>query len=169
MVTRRQILKLGASALALAGCRTLIDPLAALSSTTTPAISPLVPTLPVEATSARSAVQRPTVAPSPIEELRPAATPLAPRWIAPQAGSKLGLHVTFGPRDGLDDFLARCAEADKPVAVVKCVDDFEASFKAKQYSERTLTVVRVNGVGLNNRDFVDMQAWEPPELSPAIG
>ncbi|MBP7690193.1 MAG: hypothetical protein KA765_19910, partial [Thermoflexales bacterium] len=147
----------------------VIDQLAALSPTTTPAISPLVPMITVEATFARSVVRRSTVAPSPIEAPRPTATPLAPRWIAPQAGSKLGLHVTFGPRDGLDDFLARCAEADKPVAVVKCVDDFEAAFKAKQYSERTLTVGRVNGVGLNNRDFVDMQAWEPPEFSPAIG
>jgi len=63
-------------------------------------------------------------------------------------------------------FLARCAQADKPVAVVKCVDDFEAAFMAKKASDKTFTVGRVNSVGLNNKNFVDMQAWEPAEFSP---
>jgi hypothetical protein len=84
------------------------------------------------------------------------------------SGSKLGLHVVFGPRDGLDDFLAQCAQASQPVAVVKCVDDFEAAFNAKRYSAKTFTVGRVNSVRLTNRNFADMQAWEPAEFSPPI-
>lgn len=88
---------------------------------------------------------------------------------APDGGSKLGLHVTFGPRAGLDTLLARCAQADRPVAVVKCVDDFEAAFMAKQHSDKTLTVGRVNAARVDNKTFIDMQAWEPPEFSPAIG
>lgn len=167
--TRRQVLKLGASAAVLSGCRTLLDQLEALSPTPTSSISPLSPTAAAGATPARSVVPSPTVATSPIETPRPTATPVKPRWVAPKNGSKLGLHVTFGPRDGLDEFLARCAQSGHPVAVVKCVDDFEAAFKAKQSSNKTLTIGRVNGVGLNNHDFVDMQAWEPPEFSPAIG
>ena len=52
------------------------------------------------------------------------------------------------------------------MAVVKCVDDFEAAFKAKQVSDKTFTVGRVNSVGLSNKVFVDMQAWEPAEFNP---
>ncbi len=146
-ITRRQFLKLGASAGAAIlllpdGCRSLLDQLSPLQPTPAP-----VPTG--------------TPLPSPL------ATP-APYTLltAPIGGSKFGLHVVFGPRDGLDQFLSRCAQADRPVAVVKCVDDFEAAFKAKHYSARTYTVGRVNSVGLSNKNFVDMQAWEPAEFSP---
>jgi hypothetical protein len=87
----------------------------------------------------------------------------------PSGGSKLGLHVVFGPRDGLDEFLGRCAGAGQPVAVVKCVDDFEAAFKAKRISDKTLTMGRVNAVFPERKVEVDMQAWEPTEFAPMPG
>jgi hypothetical protein len=87
---------------------------------------------------------------------------------APSGGSKLGLHVVGGPHDGLDLFLLRCAVADHPVAVIKCVDDFEAAFKAKRLSNKTLTVGRVNAAWLSRKNEVDMQAWEPPAFSPQV-
>jgi hypothetical protein len=168
LITRRQALKLGAgasAALLASGCRTLIDQLNV--HVPTPAPTSTAPTSPLmPAATARAAIGQSVVPPSPIETPRASAHVVRPQWIAPAGGSKLGLHVTFGPRDGLDSFLARCAQADRPVAVVKCVDDFEAAFMAKKYSDRTLTVGRVNGVGLNNHDFVDMQAWEPTEFNP---
>jgi hypothetical protein len=87
----------------------------------------------------------------------------------PSGGSKLGLHVVFGPRDGLDEFLEKCARAGQPVALVKCVDDFEAAFKAKRISNQTLTVGRVNAIFPERKVEVDMQAWEPTEFAPIPG
>jgi len=87
----------------------------------------------------------------------------------PSGGSKIGLHVVFGPRDGLDEFLVKCAQAGHPVALIKCVDDFEAAFKAKRVSDKTLTVGRVNVVFPTRKVEVDMQAWEPPDYSPIPG
>ena len=91
------------------------------------------------------------------------------RVIPPSGGSKIGLHVVQGPRDGLDDFLGRCARAGRPVALVKCVDDFEAAFKAKKVSEKTLTVGRVNAAFPSRKVEIDLQAWEPPEFNPPPG
>jgi hypothetical protein len=91
------------------------------------------------------------------------------RLTPPSGGSKIGLHVVFGPRDGLDEFLERCAQAGRPVALIKCVDDFEAAFKAKRVSDKTLTVGRVNAVFPTRKVEVDMQAWEPPDYSPIPG
>ena len=157
MITRRQLLKLGAGAsVALflpQGCRSLLErisPLAPASSTTA-AISPLSPP------------------PTPTAEISPTAT-AAPqiKLKPPNGGSKIGLHVVLGPRDGLDEFLSRCAQTGHPVVLVKCVDDFEAAFKAKHYSKTTLAVGRVNAVRLTNKNFVDMQAWEPPDYHPPV-
>ena len=146
-LTRRQFLKISASAgvamlLMPDGCRSLLNqitspqPTPSLIPTETPLLSPLA-------------------TPAPYTQLK-----------APDGGSKFGVHVIFGPRDGFDRFLSRCAESGHPVAVVKCVDDFEAAFKAKHASDKTYTVGRVNSVGLTKKNFVDMQAWEPPEFSP---
>jgi hypothetical protein len=194
-LTRRQLLKLGAGAstgLVLTGCQTWLKRLAALEPTPratldvppsptprpTATMAAPTPTPPPTATvdsplptpqlttvtdSSTSPLPTPTTARS-TSAVKPAPPPIVLK--APAGGSKLGLHVTFGPRNGLDDFLAKCAQADRPVAVVKCVDDFEAAFKAKKVSDKTLTVGRVNAVGLNNKDFVDMQAWEPAEFNP---
>lgn len=184
MMTRRQLLKLGAGVgvalLTPQGCRSLLDGLSSLAPTPTATAKPARtgtvkprPTATVKPTRTATAKPRPkaTVKPSPTSTAtpRPTATPV-PRveLKPPSGGSKLGLHVVFGPREGLDQFLARCAQAGHPVAVVKCVDDFEAAFKAKHYSDKTLTVGRVNAVGLSNKNFVDMQAWEPPEFSPPV-
>jgi hypothetical protein len=87
----------------------------------------------------------------------------------PAGGSKLGLHVVFGPRDGLDEFLARCGGAGQPVALVKCVDDFEAAFKAKRVNKETVTVGRVNAAFPSRKTEIDLQAWEPPEFNPPPG
>ena len=166
-MNRRQFLKLGAglgAAISLSGCRALLDRIGQLGSTPTAAIqpSPTAAVAPLPPTAAS-----PLSTPTP----QPAAAPLASRLAGlkrPAGGSKLGVHVVFGPRDGLDEFLAQCAAAGQPVAVVKCVDDFEAAFTAKRCSARTFTVGRVNSVRLTNKNFVDMQAWEPAEFSPPI-
>ena len=158
MMTRRQLLKFGAgvfTALVLPeGCRSLLDQISPPEPTpTTPvAISPL------ETPRTATAEIIPTATAAPHTKLKP-----------PSGGSKIGLHVVGGPREGLDKFLMRCAQSGQPVAVVKCVDDFEAAFKAKHYSDKTLTVGRVNSVGLTDENFVDMQAWEPPEYHPPGG
>ena len=171
LITRRQAIKLAAGAstgLVLAGCQSWLKQLGVLVPTAVPhptaTVDSSIPA-PVPITVAEepaSPLPTPTSSTSAVS-----APPVVLR--APANGSKLGLHVTFGPRDGLDDFLSRCAQADRPVAVIKCVDDFEAAFKAKKVSDKTMTVGRVNAVGLNNKDFVDMQAWEPPEFNPPIG
>jgi hypothetical protein len=169
-IDRRQFLKLGAglgAVISLTGCRALLERISQFSPPPTPAptatvqpsptatAAPLLP--PTEASPLPTATHQPVTAapPSRLARLK-----------RPASGSKLGVHVVFGPRDGLDDFLAQCAEAGQPVAVVKCVDDFEAAFHAKRYSAKTFTVGRVNSVRLTNKNFADMQAWEPAEFNP---
>jgi hypothetical protein len=55
------------------------------------------------------------------------------------------------------------------VALIKCVDDFEAAFKAKKVSDKTVTVGRVNAAFPARDMEIDLQAWEPPEFSPPPG
>jgi len=163
-LTRRRFLKistaLGATLVLPSGCRSLLDRISVLQPTPT-------------ATSGTSALPTPptptTIIASPLATPVPTAT-LAPhlKLKAPSGGSKIGLHVVGGPRDGLDEFLLRCVLADRPVAVIKCVDDFEAAFKAKRLSDKTLTVGRVNAAWLSRKNLVDMQAWEPPEFTPQV-
>jgi hypothetical protein len=167
-MTRRKFLKLstalGTALVLPSGCRSLLDQISSVTATTvaTPTVTRLspLPTPLASATTIASPIntpQKPTATP------HPTATP-APhlKLKAPSGGSKLGLHVVGGPHDGLDLFLLRCAVADHPVAVIKCVDDFEAAFKAKALSDKTLTVGRVNAAWLSRKNEVDMQAWEPP-------
>jgi len=170
-IDRRQFLKLSAglgAVISLSGCRTLLEQIGRLGPTPTPMTAAAIQPSP----TATVAPLPPTAAsPLPTATPQPAAAPLASRLASltrPASGSKLGVHVVFGPRDGLDEFLAQCAEAGQPVAVVKCVDDFEAAFHAKRFSAKSFTVGRVNSVRLTNKNFVDMQAWEPPEFSPPI-
>jgi len=170
-ITRRKFLKLssaiGATLVLPSGCRSLLDQISSLKAT---------PTATLSASPLRTPAAPSTAIPSPIEPpliptatLNPTATP-APhlKLKAPSGGSKVGLHVVGGPHDGLDLFLLRCAVADHPVAVIKCVDDFEAAFKAKALSDKTLTVGRVNAAWLSRKNEVDLQAWEPPEFTPQI-
>jgi hypothetical protein len=174
-LNRRQFLKLSTSlgaAISLAGCRTLLERIGQLGPTSTPTSLPTQTPAP---TSAPSAVSTP--APSPLATLQSsppaaqAAATVPPDIILtpPSSGSKIGLHVVFGLRDGLDEFLTRCAGAGRPVAVVKCVDDFEAAFKAKKVSVQTLTVGRINAAFPARDMEIDLQAWEPPEFSPPPG
>jgi hypothetical protein len=176
-LTRRRFLKLssalGATLALSSGCRSLLNQIGALQPTppATTTTSPL-PTPRVPATALPSPGEpplAPTATLDPTATLSPTATP-APhlKLKAPSGGSKIGLHVVGGPHDGLDEFLLRCALADHPVAVVKCVDDFEAAFKAKRYSDKTVTVGRVNAAWLSRKNEVDMQAWEPPGFSPQV-
>lgn len=58
--------------------------------------------------------------------------------------NRIGVHVVVGPRNGFADFLQRCADAGKPVALVKCVDDYGAAYEARQRSPQTLTMGRKN-------------------------
>jgi hypothetical protein len=174
-LTRRKFLKLssaiGAALVLPSGCRSLLDQIGSLTATTaatptaTLGASPL-PTPRAAATAIASPIEPPpipTVTPSPTATLAPHL-----KLKAPSGGSKLGLHVVGGPRDGLDLFLLRCAVADHPVAVIKCVDDFEAAFKAKALSDKTLTVGRVNAAWLSRKNEVDLQAWEPPGFTPQV-
>ncbi len=168
-IDRRQFLKLSAglgAVISLAGCRTLLERIGQLGPTPTPTATAAGQPSPTAAPLLPTAAS-----PLPTATPQPAAAAPASRLASlkrPDNGSKLGVHVVFGPRDGLDEFLAQCAEAGQPVAVVKCVDDFEAAFHAKHYSAKTFTVGRVNSVRLTNKNFVDMQAWEPAEFSPPI-
>ncbi len=180
MITRRQLLKLGAGFGAVLvlpqGCRSLLDQISLPEPTPTTVVEPTLtatvkppPTATVEPTSTATIepVSKAEIDPTATAEITPTATATPrPQLKPPDGGSKIGLHVVFGPRVGLDEFLSRCAQSGHPVALVKCVDDFEAAFKAKQYSDKTLTVGRVNAVRLNNKDFLDMQAWEPPDYHP---
>ena len=167
-LTRRQFLKLGTgvgAVISLAGCQTLLNRIGQLGPTSTPAPAS-TPTM------APSLLATPTPAQSPLATPPSAAVAkVAPDVILtpPSSGSKIGLHVVFGPHDGLDDFLTRCAGSGHPVAVVKCVDDFEAAFKAKKISKQTLTVGRVNAAFPTKNLEIDLQAWEPPEFSPPPG
>ncbi len=170
-LTRRKFLKLstalGAALVLPSGCRSLLDQISSLQPTPTATIATSsMPTPHTPSTSIPSPIEPPLI---PTATLSPTATP-APhlKLKAPSGGSKLGLHVVGGPRDGLDVFLLRCAVADHPVAVIKCVDDFEAAFKAKALSDKTLTVGRVNAAWLSRKNEVDLQAWEPPEFTPQV-
>ncbi len=74
--------------------------------------------------------------------------------------NKIGVHVVIGSRNGYGDFLQRCADASKPVALVKCVDDYGAAFEAKQRSPQTLTMGRKNDTP--NYDLQGFDAYADP-------
>ncbi len=186
-IDRRHFLKLSAglgAAISLAGCGTLLKRIGQLDPTATPAptltrtptatLTPAPTTTPTTAPSLLPTPAAPTPAESPLATPSSAVSATASTTAAlpdiiltpPNGGSKIGLHVVFGARDGIDDFLAQCAQAGHPVALVKCVDDFEVAFKAKRVSDKTLTVGRVNATFPQRKVEVDMQAWEPPDSSP---
>jgi hypothetical protein len=80
-------------------------------------------------------------------------TPYSPK-------NKIGVHVVIGSRNGFGPFLEQCHAANKPVAVIKCVDDFGAAFEAKNNngnpkSPNTLTIGR-----LNEKDGYDLQGLD---------
>ncbi len=73
--------------------------------------------------------------------------------------SKIGVHVVIGARNGFGAFLQRIANAGKPLALVKCVDDFGAAGEAKQiFGNKVLTVGRINE---SPNGQYDLQAIEP--------
>lgn len=76
--------------------------------------------------------------------------------------NKIGVHVVIGPRDGYGPFVQNCAAAGKPVAVVKCLDDFGAASEAKQYSSETLTIGRINEMSGSDLQGLDYKVNEPP-------
>ena len=187
-INRRQFLILSAglgAAISLPACRALLDRISSLGATSASTVTPtpapastLTPTVATPSTTVPRVLPTlpaPTAASSPLaipQSVKPAAQPLiAPDIVIkpPSGGSKIGLHVVGGPRDGLDYFLERCAGAGRPVALVKCVGDFEVAFKAKRISDKTLTVGRVNAVFPSRKVELDMQAWEPSEFSPPPG
>jgi len=67
----------------------------------------------------------------------------------PPSGSKLGVHVVWGRRDGYGDFLRKITAANRVLSAVHCVDDFGACAEAKNPTAggdpRTVTVGRVRG------------------------
>lgn len=82
-------------------------------------------------------------------------TPYSPK-------NKIGVHVVIGSRNGYGPFVQNCAAAGKPVAVVKCVDDFGAAHEAKQYSSQTVTIGRINEMSGNDLQGLDYKVGEPP-------
>jgi hypothetical protein len=82
------------------------------------------------------------------------------------ANNKFGVHAVSGSRIGFIDFLQRCAAAGKPVAVVKCVDDFGAASDARDFSPQTLTIGRLNtidGYDLQGLDYLINAGTTPQE------
>ncbi len=71
------------------------------------------------------------------------------------AKNKIGVHVVIGSRNGYGPFIQNCAAAGKPVALVKCLDDFGAASEAKQYSPQTLTIGRVNEINGHDLQGLD--------------
>lgn len=71
--------------------------------------------------------------------------------------NKIGVHVVIGPRNGYGPFIQNCANAGKPVALVKCVDDYGAAYESKIYSPQTVTIGRqntMNGHDLGNLSYL---------------
>jgi len=66
----------------------------------------------------------------------------------------------MGPRNGYGAFLQTLARAGRPLAVVKCVDAFDAAQEAKAHLPGTLTVGRINKTRNGGHD-IDLQAIEP--------
>src|SRR5512143_3815520 len=183
-IDRRHFLKLSlgfGAAISLPGCRTLLERISPLEPTSTPAPTwTPIPTATLTPAPTTTPTTAPSLLPTPAPVQSPLATPPSAESAAastvavlpdiqltpPGGGSKIGLHVVFGARDGLDEFLERCDQAGHPVALVKCVDDFEAAFKAKRVSDKTVTVGRVNAAFPARKTEIDLQAWEPPDSNP---
>jgi hypothetical protein len=71
--------------------------------------------------------------------------------------NKIGVHVVIGARNGYGPFIQNCAAAGKPVALVKCVDDYGAAWESKQHSPQTVTIGRqntMNGHDLGNLGYL---------------
>lgn len=90
--------------------------------------------------------------------------------------NKIGVHIVIGPRNGYGDFIRTCANAGKPVALVKCLDDFGPAAEAKQYSPQTLTIGRVNEINghdlqgldylVGNKTPAEGAAWYYQQVKP---
>jgi hypothetical protein len=78
--------------------------------------------------------------------------------------NKIGVHIVIGGRNGFTPFLRSCRDAGKPVAVLKCVDDFGAAWEAKVQgdSPQSLTVGRVNKVGDRDMGWLGDKVGQPP-------
>jgi hypothetical protein len=83
--------------------------------------------------------------------------------------NKIGVHVVIGPRNGYGPFIQNCAAAGKPVALVKCVDDFGAAYEAKIYSPQTLTIGRKNSTpNYDLQGFDGYVGLEPADFAQTI-
>lgn len=71
--------------------------------------------------------------------------------------NKIGVHVVIGARNGYGSFIQNCATAGRPVALVKCVDDYGAAWESKMFSPQTVTIGRqntMNGHDLGNLSYL---------------
>ena len=89
----------------------------------------------------------PSVTPRPVTPVTPPVTippvtpPGLPRYEAPL--NKSGLHiVATGSHNGYDDYLRRCADAGRPVGLIKVMRDGGAAHLAKEISPKTYTCWR---------------------------
>ncbi len=93
--------------------------------------------------------------------------------IAPYtAKNKIGVHSVIGPRTGFGEFLDRCHAANKPVALIKCLDDFGPAFEAKYNngnprSPNTLTIGRINEIGPYDLQGLDYKLSDTPANAAA--
>ena len=71
--------------------------------------------------------------------------------------SKVGLHCVIGSAIGYGAFIDETVACDRPVALVKCVDDFGAAYEAKQHSTATIAIGRMNSV--NGWDMGGLNGW----------
>lgn len=85
--------------------------------------------------------------------------------------NKFGIHFVCCSSDvpHYTAFLQQCAQAGKPVAVVKCLDDFWAAKMAKQYSPATLTIGRINELdGINLQGLNEYLGMTPADAAADI-
>lgn len=84
--------------------------------------------------------------------------------------NKIGVHVVIGSRNGFGPFLADCHAAGKPVAIIKCVDDYGAAYEAKVQgkSPNSVTIGRQNtldGHDLGNLSYRMNAGYTPEETA----
>jgi hypothetical protein len=85
------------------------------------------------------------------------------------AKNKIGAHVVCGSRNGYGPFIQNCAAAGKPVAVIKCMEDFGAADEPKLYSPQTLTIGRVDTyAGYNLQGFNEHVGEDPAVFAQTL-
>jgi len=95
-------------------------------------------------------------------EFRPKVDPPSPPALTANKG---GLHIVVqGSHHGYEDYLRRCAEAGRPVGLIKVMKDGGAAQLAKEISSKTITVWRWFS-GKDYEDDTPAGNWQWPASS----